>query len=107
VRRLRAAILRDVAVYVISEVEVLDESTAERYRALASASIASHGGRYVVRGALPIVLEGDWDSAKRMVVVEFPSQEAARTWYMSPEYAEALALRQTALARRLLLVEGL
>jgi uncharacterized protein (DUF1330 family) len=56
---------------------------------------------------LPIAVEGDWDSAKRMVVVEFPSQEAARTWYMSAEYAEALALRQTALARRLLLVEGL
>jgi uncharacterized protein (DUF1330 family) len=96
-----------MAVYVISEVEVLDESTADRYRALAAASIASHGGTYVIRGASPIVLEGDWDSLKRLVVVEFPTEEAARRWYTSPEYAEALELRKTALARRLLLVPGL
>jgi uncharacterized protein (DUF1330 family) len=29
-----------------------------------------------------------------------------REWYASPEYAEALAISQTALARRLLFVEG-
>ena len=29
-----------------------------------------------------------------------------REWYASPEYAEALHVRQTALARRLLFVEG-
>ena len=32
--------------------------------------------------------------------------EAARRWYASPEYAEALALRATALERRLLFVDG-
>jgi uncharacterized protein (DUF1330 family) len=31
----------------------------------------------------------------------------AREWYASPEYAEALKVRQDALARRLLLVESL
>ena len=32
--------------------------------------------------------------------------ERLRDWYASPEYAEALEIRQTALARRLLFVEG-
>ncbi|HEY4005883.1 MAG TPA: DUF1330 domain-containing protein [Pseudonocardia sp.] len=95
-----------MAAYVISEVEVLDESQGQRYRDLASASIARYGGRYVVRGAKPDVPEGDWPSGQRVVVVEFPSMEQLRSWYDSPEYAEALSVRRTALRRRLLFVEG-
>jgi uncharacterized protein (DUF1330 family) len=95
-----------MAVYVISEVQVVDGPAAERYRLVASASIAAHGGRYIIRGAVPDAIEGDWPDERRMVVIEFPSAEAARGWYASPDYAEALSLRQVALERRLLLVEG-
>lgn len=95
-----------MSVYVVSEVEVLDEDAAQRYRNLAAPSIDKFGGRYLVRGAIPSMLEGDWDPAERVVVVEFPSEEAARAWYNSPEYAAALAVRDGALTRRLLLVPG-
>lgn len=91
---------------MISEVEVLDEGQAQSYRELAEASIERYGGRYIVRGAEPEVPEGHWPSAQRVVVVEFPDMERARQWYASPEYAEALAVRQTALNRRLLFVDG-
>ena len=37
--------------YVISEVAVLDEAQATRYRELAAASVAAYGGRYLARGA--------------------------------------------------------
>jgi uncharacterized protein (DUF1330 family) len=43
---------------------------------------------------------------KTLIVVEFPSMERLREWYASPEYAEALKLRRTALDRRLIFVEG-
>jgi uncharacterized protein (DUF1330 family) len=92
--------------YVISEVEILDEAQGQRYRELAGASITRYGGRYIVRGANPEVLEGDWPANQRVVVVEFPSMEQAHRWYTSPEYAEALALRRSALNRRLVLVDG-
>jgi uncharacterized protein (DUF1330 family) len=69
--------------YVISEVEVLDESAADRYRELAQRSIEQHGGRYVVRGALPDAVEGTWEPERRLVIVAFPDLEAARTWYDS------------------------
>ncbi len=94
-----------MAAYVISEVEVLDEDFANVYRALAAASIAQYGGRYLVRGAAVEVVEGA-PTRRRIVVVEFPSVEAARAWYASPAYAEALKLRTRALDRRLILVEG-
>jgi uncharacterized protein (DUF1330 family) len=91
---------------VISEVEVLDEADGQRYRELASSSIAHYGGRYMVRGATPQVPEGEWPAGQPGVVVEFATMEHLRRWYESPEYAEALAIRRTALSRRLLFVEG-
>jgi uncharacterized protein (DUF1330 family) len=47
-----------MAAYVISEIEVLDESSMEQYRSRAKESIEQHG-RYLVRAALPEVAEGD------------------------------------------------
>lgn len=95
-----------MAAYVISEVEMLDETQGRRYRELAASSIARHGGRYLVRGALPVVAEGDWPANCHVVIVVFPSMERLRAWYASADYAEALAVRQTALDRRLLFVDG-
>ncbi|GLZ14119.1 hypothetical protein Acsp04_43540 [Actinomadura sp. NBRC 104425] len=93
--------------YVISEVEVLDEQLADRYRAIAEDSIEHHGGRYIVRGAAPDAVEGAWPDQRRLVIVEFPDMETARRWYSSREYGEALKVRGQALDRRLLFVEGL
>ncbi len=95
-----------MAAYAISEVEIYDEQQADRYRKLAAASIAQYGGRYLARGAMPQVPEGDWSLDERVVIVEFPSMARLREWYASPAYAPALAIRQTALGRRLLFVEG-
>ena len=98
--------LAGVAAYVISEVEVRDETGADRYRRLAEDSIRRYGGRYLVRGALPTVPEGQWPQQQRVVVVEFPSMDRLRQWYASPEYAQALEVRRDALTRRLLFLEG-
>src|SRR5436190_14107464 len=95
-----------MAAYVISEVEMVDEAAGRRYRELAAASIAAHGGRYLARGAVPEVPEGDWEAGRQVVVVEFPDMARLRGWYASTEYAEALAVSRTALRRRLLFVEG-
>lgn len=95
-----------MSAYVISEVDVLDEELADTYRTLAEASIRRYGGRYIVRGAVPEALEGTWPSSHRVVIVEFPDADRAKEWYASSEYADALAVRKTALERRLLLVEG-
>jgi uncharacterized protein (DUF1330 family) len=95
-----------MAAYVISEVEVLDEASFEQYRSRAAASIEQHGGRYLVRAALPEAAEGDWPHQRRLVIVEFPDRDTLYRWYSSDEYAEALAYRDRALNRRLLFVDG-
>jgi uncharacterized protein (DUF1330 family) len=95
-----------MSAYAISEVEVLDEELANRYRDLAADSIARHGGRYLIRAAQPEVAEGDHDPAVRIVVVEFPSTAQLHRWYTSPDYAEALTIGATALRRKLYFVDG-
>jgi uncharacterized protein (DUF1330 family) len=92
--------------YVISEVKVVDNELIDRYRALAQATIAQFGGRYVVRGAPVELFEGERDADRRFIVVEFPDVDRARAWYRSPEYAEALKIRADALERTLVLVDG-
>jgi uncharacterized protein (DUF1330 family) len=94
-----------MAAYVISDVEIRDPVLVDRYRLLAQATIAKYGGRYLVRGGAIEPVEGGW-TPRHVVIVEFPTMEKAREWYRSPDYAEALAVRQTALDRRLIFVEG-
>jgi uncharacterized protein (DUF1330 family) len=95
-----------MAAYVISEVEIRDAKAIETYRTLAARSIAHYGGRYLVRGGAAELVEGG-PALKTLIIVEFPSMARAREWYASPEYAEALKVRRTALERRLVFVEGM
>ncbi len=94
-----------MAGYLIVEVEVTDPEAYERYRPLAGASVARHGGKFIVRGGKTETLEGGW-APKRIVVVEFPSFEAAKKFYNSEDYREALKLRLAASKSKAILVEG-
>ncbi len=91
--------------YIISDLTARDADALQTYRTRAAASIARHGGRYLARLGKIETLEGDWQP-QMLVIVEFPSIEQARGWYRSPDYAEALAVRDRALSRNLILVEG-
>jgi uncharacterized protein (DUF1330 family) len=95
-----------MAAYLIAEVDVHDAALFEEYRKRVPATIAKHGGKYVVRGGATETLEGGW-TPKRVVVLEFPSMDQARKWYGSSDYAPALALRLKAATTKAILVEGL
>ena len=92
--------------YSITDVEVLDTDGFRRYRELAGPAVERYGGRFLVRGAEPVVAEGEWPSGQRVNVIEFPSMEQLKAWYDSPEYAPAGEIAKSALRRRLLFVEG-
>lgn len=91
--------------YFIAEVDVTDADAYEPYKPLAEASIAAHGGTYRVRGGATESVEGP-PVAGRVVVLEFADVEAARRWYHSAEYQQALPLRQAASTGRAFIVEG-
>ena len=91
--------------YVVVNIEVSDRATYERYKQLAAPTVAAYGGRYLVRGGATQKLEGVW-APSRFVILEFPSVEAGRAWWDSPEYQLAKALRQASAATDMVLVEG-
>jgi len=90
---------------IIVDIEVLDPVRYEDYKRLASAAIAAHGGRYLVRGGRSEVLDGDW-TPRRLVVLEFESVEKAKAWRESPEYAEAKKVRESCAQANMIVVEG-
>ena len=94
-----------MSAYVISDVEPRDPDLIDRYRSLAKASIEKYGGRYIVRSGDVEPVEGGW-KPRHIVIVEFPSMDRAREWYRSEDYAEALSVREQALSRRLIFVDG-
>ena len=91
--------------YVIAVVDVTNPERYRDYTARTPDSIARHGGRWVVRGGSTRVLEGDWDPG-RIVVIEFPSVEAALGWFESDDYQELAAIRRDASTARILVAEG-
>jgi len=95
-----------MSAFLISDVTVRDADAFQLYRTRAAASIAKHGGRYLVRGGAIEPLEGGW-SPRAVVIVEFPTLEQARAWYGSSDYALALQVRDAALERNLILVDGI
>lgn len=50
-----------------------------------------YGGRFVVHGPEVDVMEGQWPGT--VVILEFPSMQAAHDWYASPAYQAILPLR--------------
>jgi uncharacterized protein (DUF1330 family) len=95
-----------MAAYVIVDVEVLDPDAYKDYTAAVPATLAPYEGRFIVRGGRSETLEGDWQPV-RIVVIEFPSFDAAKTWHASPAYQAILPIRlRHARANFLTVVEG-
>jgi uncharacterized protein (DUF1330 family) len=54
------------------------------------ATVAPFGGRWLAQGSADVV-EGAWPGS--VVLMEFPSRDAATSWYNSPAYQAILPLR--------------
>jgi uncharacterized protein (DUF1330 family) len=91
--------------YGMAIVNVTDPAKYQEYSKLAGPATTKYGGKFVVRGVVESVSEGA-APYNRVVVVEFPTVDAAKAFYASPEYAEARAKRKDAADFNLLIVEG-
>ena len=94
-----------MAGYVVVDVDVTDQATYDEYRKHVLATITKHGGKFLVRGGAFEKIEGDWPW-HRVVVLEFPSVAAAKTWYNSPDYQPLAKMRLKASRSNLIIVEG-
>jgi uncharacterized protein (DUF1330 family) len=68
------------------------------------ATLAPFGGRFLVHGDRPHVVEGTFDDS--LVIIGFPDRASAESWYSSPAYREILHLRTENSRGDLFLVDG-
>jgi uncharacterized protein (DUF1330 family) len=92
--------------YVIAEITVTDPEAYKQYAAAVPAIAAKFSGKYLVRAGQTVAVEGEPPSG-RIVVIEFDSLAAARSFEDSPEYQAIAPLRQKAARSRVFLVEGI
>jgi uncharacterized protein (DUF1330 family) len=92
--------------YVIAEIDVTDPERYKDYAEQVRPVLAKHGAKALARAGALEVFEGKPGGA-RIVVLEFPSLEAAKRWYHADDYAGPKAIRQEASTATLFAVEGL
>lgn len=93
--------------YLIGRLQMKDPSWLGPYRENVPATLEAHGGRYLARGGAMERLEGSDELPSTLVVIEFPTADAARAWHGSPEYAPYKAMRQEGSDMEVVLTEGL
>ncbi len=81
-----------MAVYVVALIEVEDAEAYAAYQGAGLPTVAAAGGRIIAGGPGGTGLEGQ-ELPNSSAIVEFPSMEAALTWYNSAEYQNTIPLR--------------
>lgn len=95
-----------MAAFLICDVAVRNREKLVEYLQLAKGTVEQFGGRYLAQAGETSVFEGDWNP-QTVVVVKFPSAEAAKEWYNSESYSAALKVNPKAMVRKMILVNGL
>ncbi|MGC2080301.1 MAG: DUF1330 domain-containing protein [Xanthobacteraceae bacterium] len=88
----------------MGQVDVTDAEGYRPYTVANQAPFAEFGARYLVRAGQKDVTEGR--ARSRIVVLEFPSYEAALACYRSPGYQAAKKLREGKAEADLVIIEG-
>jgi uncharacterized protein (DUF1330 family) len=90
--------------YWVVRVDITDPEKYKAYIAANAAPLKKYGARFLVRAGRSENPEGT--SRARNAVIEFPSYQAALDCWKSPEYQQAIKLRQPVSTADLVIIEG-
>ncbi|QFT29042.1 DUF1330 domain-containing protein [Roseibium porphyridii] len=91
--------------YWIARVDVHDAQNYPKYVETAKPAFERFGANFLARGGTTNAIEGP--GRARNVVIEFPSFQHAVDCYNSPEYQEAVKIRQQYADGEIVIVEGI
>ena len=94
-----------MAVYVIADVKVTDDSWIPEYAANVHDIVHSHGGKYLSRSSNITTVEGEGLDTTFIALLEFPSMEAVQAFASDPAYAKYLQARQAGSISRLHVID--
>lgn len=89
---------------MLIEADIHDMEGFRAYTQAIIPIVQRFGGSYVVMRGQRQDLEGDWGTT-RVVISRWPSMDAARAFWFSPEYQQAIKLRQGTGTFRVTLLE--
>jgi len=91
--------------YIIGQIDVTNPQQYGEYAKQSPDIIAKHGGRFLARAGRTVTLEGP-AARSRVVIIEYPSFDAAQAWFNSPEYQKIKKMREGAANAQFIAVEG-
>ncbi|MGE4615843.1 MAG: DUF1330 domain-containing protein [Gammaproteobacteria bacterium] len=92
--------------YMIVKVKITDPERFNEYRKAVTKLVPNYGGRYLARGTVDTVLEGEFDMGERVVLEEYPSVDHIKRMWASPEYQEIMKLRENAAEATVIVMDG-
>jgi len=72
--------------YTVAELQVTDPAWVRDYIVNVTPMVQAHGGRYLARTGRSETFEGERTPPQTMLLIEWPSREAAHEFYDSEEY---------------------
>lgn len=95
-----------MSAFLIVDTKVSDPVAYEEYKKLAKPIAEKFGGKYRVRGGELDILETDLWTPTRIVIIEFPDMDSARSFANAEEYAPVKKIRHANAACTLFIVDG-
>jgi uncharacterized protein (DUF1330 family) len=88
-------------------VKVTDPERFAAYGKAVAQLIPKFGGKYLARGKVAAVLEGDFDTSEGTLIAEYPTVEKIKEFWSSPEYSEVRKLRENAGDTHVIIIDGM
>ena len=89
--------------YSIAQLLIHDEDEYKKYLSGFDSVFEKYNGKVIAVEENPIILEGDWDYS-RLVIIRFSNENEAGRWYHSPGYQSLLQHRLNASKGTVLLI---
>ncbi len=92
--------------YTVAEIDVTETAWVREYVLGTSPLVEAAGGRYLARTGDVALVEGHGAAPQTVVIIEWPSKEAAELFYASDAYRPFQAMRAAGSRGRFLLAAG-
>ncbi len=92
--------------YAIAEIEVTDPAWVSAYVEHTTRLVEQHGGRYLARTSSFEKIEGERTPPQIFLLIEWPSKEAAETFYECEQYRPHREARRSGSTGEFVLVAG-
>lgn len=96
-----------MSAFLLIDTKISDPEAYESYKSIARPIAEKFGGQYRTRGGEMDVIQAELWTPSRIVLVEFPSMEKARSFINSEEYKPVRKIREGASECTLMLLEGI